>query len=83
MAEALIAEAEEIHAHPEKTEELARTLAAQVAERDERQRSVESLAEAEQGIRARTHAERVRLGVAAGAVAAVILLIVLIVTVLG
>lgn len=83
VAEALIAEAEEIHAHPEKTEELARTLAAQVAERDERQQAVAALAEQEQGIRARTHAERVRLGLAAAAVAAVILVIVIIVTALG
>lgn len=83
VAEALIAEAEEIHAHPEKTEELARTLAAQTAERDKRQQAVAALAEQEQGIRARTHAERVRLGLAAGAVAAVVLLIVILATVLG
>lgn len=75
-AEASIERARDIHAHPEVTERLAAALTADRAEAAETQDQVAQLAEAEQSVRERTRASRMKLGLAAGCGIAVVLLIV-------
>ena len=76
MASALIAEAEDIHAHPEVTETIAARLEADRAERAEQLHEVEQLAATERTVRDRTRSSRLRFGVAIAGIVAVILIIV-------
>lgn len=76
-AQAAMDEADDIHAHPEATEALARALEADRSERLERTAEVEELAAAEHAVRERTRDSRTRLALfAAGMVLAIILFIV-------
>ena len=78
-AQGLIDEAEDIHAHPEVTDQLAELLAQDRALMDEKRAQVESLAAVEQDIRESTRDSRLKFtGLLAGcaAVAVVILLLV-------
>ena len=74
-ASALIAEAEDIHAHPEVTETIAARLEADRAERTEQLHEVEQLAATERTVRDRTRSSRLRFGVAIAGIIAVILII--------
>lgn len=65
-AQATLAEAQDIHAHPEQTEALAGALAADRMEREQQLGEVEQLAAAERAVRERTRTARVRLIAAAG-----------------
>lgn len=76
VANALIAEAEDIHAHPEVTETIAARLEADRAERAEQLHEVEQLAAAERTVRDRTRSSRLRFGVAIAGIAVGILIIV-------
>lgn len=76
-----IAEAREIHDHPEVTQALANALEADRAERDDLEREVEQLAAAERDVRERTRGSRVRFLAVIGAVVAVIVVALLVVLV--
>ncbi|MBE6469247.1 MAG: hypothetical protein E7001_04655 [Coriobacteriaceae bacterium] len=77
-AEAAIAEATDIHDHPELIEELERRLSADEGLRAQKQAEVEALADTERTVRESTRGSRVRfIGAIAGAVAVVVLIVVL------
>lgn len=75
-AEALVAEANDIHAHPEVTDTLAAELRQDYIERDSRQQAVETLAENERGVRARTRGKRAAFGAAIAVVAVLVVAVV-------
>lgn len=75
-SQALIDEANDIHAHPEATEALARALEADRAERLEREGEIEELAATEHAVRERTRNSRIRFMVFVAAVALAIILVV-------
>lgn len=77
-ADASIEQARDIHAHPEVTERIAASLAADRAEALETQDQVAQLAEAEQSVRDRTRASRMKLGLTVGAALTVVLIVILI-----
>lgn len=72
----MLEDMQDIHAHPEITEQLAARIASDRAYRAEQLQKVESLAETEQSIRERTRTSRLRF---TGALVVVILFIILLV----
>lgn len=79
-AQALIDEANDIHAHPEVTETIAARLEADRDEREQQAAEVEQLASAERAVRERTRGSRTRfIGAIAGIVAVIVAIIVLVV----
>lgn len=80
-AQALIDEAEEIHATPEVTAELRESIEGLRAQISDQETVVEGLSEAERGLRARTRRERVAFGAVIIAVALVLVLIVALIVV--
>lgn len=72
-AQAVMDEANDIHAHPEITEALEADLERNRAERAEQASEVQELADAERDVRQRTHASRVRFMGAIGIGAAIVL----------
>lgn len=76
-ADRTIAEATDIHDHPEITERIAAACEADRAEREEQAQQVQSLAEAEANVRERTRSSRLRFIAAIVGVAVIILLIVI------
>lgn len=79
-AQALIDEANDIHAHPEVTETIAARLEADRAEREEQAVEVEQLASTEKAVRERTRGSRARfIGAIVGIVVLVVAVIVLVI----
>ncbi len=80
-AQALIDEANDIHAHPEVTEQIAERLDADRAEREARASEVEQLANTERAVRERTRGSRTRfIGAIVGIVVVIALIIAAVVT---
>lgn len=75
-AAAVLADAHDIHDHPEATEALAGALDADRAELEQQEREVEQLASAERDVRARTRTARMRLTAIAAAAALIVVCIV-------
>ena len=80
--QAILDEAEDIHAHPEVSQALAAALAADHAEADELEVRVEALAAAEQEVREQTKASRLKFTAAITAGAAIALIILLAILIL-
>ena len=79
-AQALIDEANDIHAHPEVTETIAARLEADRAEREEQAVEVEQLASTEKAVRERTRGSRARfIGAIVGIVVLVVVVIALVI----
>lgn len=81
-AASLLAEAEDVHAHPEATEQLAAELDRNYHERDAQQQAVNQLAENERGVRQRTRGKRLSF-IAALIAAALVVIAIVAVAVVG